>query len=221
MRTSSTVLPTLSVSPRRARPSMPLRGLLAAGLALLLSACAVGPDYHRPDISLGQTFKHEEGWKLAAPQDDLPRGAWWANYQDPVLNQLMEQIEASNLTLEQSRAQIRQAQASLGSTRSAGFPSLDASSSATRSSNNNSNNTGTSSRSSTATQYSLSLGVSWELDLWGRVARGVEAAEASMQASMANLATTRLGLQAALARNYFQLRVMDEEKRLLEETIKL
>lgn len=221
MRTSSTVLPTLSVSPRRARPSMPLRGLLAAGLALLLSACAVGPDYHRPDISLGQTFKHEEGWKLAAPQDDLPRGAWWANYQDPVLNQLMEQIEASNLTLEQSRAQIRQAQASLGSTRSAGFPSLDASSSATRSSNNNSNNTGTSSRSSTATQYSLSLGVSWELDLWGRVTRGVEAAEASMQASMANLATTRLGLQAALARNYFQLRVMDEEKRLLEETIKL
>lgn len=198
----------------------PRRGLMTGGLALVLSACAVGPDYQRPALSLGETFKHEEGWKLASPQDDVPRGTWWAPYQDPVLNQLMEQIETSNLTLEQVRAQIRQAQASLGSTRSAQYPSIDASSSATRSGNGG-NNAGTANRSSSSTQYSLSAGVSWEVDLWGRVARGVEAAEANLQASVASLATTRLSLQATLARNYFQLRILDEEKRLFEETIKL
>ncbi|WP_420223643.1 efflux transporter outer membrane subunit [Pigmentiphaga litoralis] len=250
MKQPLTVAPRSIVNARVLRPSRPATLNLLAGLTLaaLLAGCAVGPDYHRPTAPTGIEFKETEGWKAAQPSDDITRGAWWEIYNDPVLNRLMPQVEAANQTLAQSEAQYRQAIAVLRGTRAAELPTLSGNVSATRSGNGVSSGTTTtttgtgvgtgvgtgtgtgtgttiistpSSSSSIRNQFSTSLSASWEVDLWGRIRRGVEADSASVQASAANLAAARLSAQSTLARNYFQLRVMDEQKRLLEATIKV
>lgn len=205
-------------------------GVLA--LAGLLSACAVGPDYVRPTAIVGTHFKAAEGWKAAEPADTQPRGSWWQIYDDPELDQLMVQVDAANQTLAQAEAQYRQAAAALRGTRAAQLPTLSANTSATRSGSGGSGNTIITGADGTATsisggsssvrnQFNANLNASWELDLWGRIRRSIEAGDASLQASAANLANARLSAKSTLATSYFQLRVLDEQKRLLDATIKI
>ncbi|OZI77991.1 efflux transporter outer membrane subunit [Bordetella genomosp. 12] len=192
--------------------------VLPLALAALLAGCAVGPDYQRPDIDVGTAFKDAPqtvpGWQQAQPADSAVRGQWWSIYGDPVLDGLMQQLNAANQTIAQAEANYRQAQALVGTARAGFFPTVGAASGLTRSGG------GTSSGSTTVgNQYSLSGSVSWEPDLWGRVRRELESSRASEAASAADLASTRLSAQAALAQNYLQVRVLDEQKRLLEATV--
>lgn len=192
-----------------------------AGIALccaLLGACAVGPDYRRPAIDVGAAYKEGQGqvpgWTPAQPRDTADRGAWWQVYGDATLDGLMERLNASNLSVAQAEANYRQAQALVQGARAGFFPIVGANAGATRS--------GAGSRAGATgvtNQYSLGGTVSWEADLWGRVRRDVEASRAEAEASLADLAGTRLSAQAALTQNYFQLRVLDEQKRLLETTV--
>src|SRR5690606_30353638 len=192
-----------------------------AGIALccaLLGACAVGPDYQRPAIDVGGAYKEGQdqvpGWTPAQPRDTADRGAWWQVYGDATLDGLMERLNASNLSVAQAEANYRQAQALVQGARAGFFPTVGANAGATRS--------GAGSRAGgtgVANQYNLGGSVSWEADLWGRVRRDVEASRAEAEASLADLAGTRLSAQAALTQNYFQLRVLDEQKRLLESTV--
>ncbi len=197
-----------------------LRGS-AALLCLALSACAVGPDYQRPAIDVGVGYKEGQeqvpGWKPAHPRDDAQRGQWWTVYGDPVLDGLMRQLNTANQDVAVAEANYRQAQALVQGARAGFFPTIGASAGVTRS-GGGSGGSGTGG-SSVGNQYSLTGTVSWEADVWGRLRRGLEASRASAQASAADLAATRLSSQAALAQNYFQLRVQDEQKRLLEATI--
>lgn len=196
---------------------------------LLLSACAVGPDYVRPAQDMGATYKAADmpGWTPAQPGDHLPRGAWWDVYGDPILNDLMARLEAGNQSVAQAEANYRAAIAVLRNTRSALYPSVDLSANASRSgsgrSSGSSGTTGTGTTFSGAggpsNQYTLQGSVTWELDLWGRVRRGVQADEASAVASAATLAATRLSQQSVLAQTYFQLRVTDELRVLFERTL--
>src|SRR5690606_35609444 len=81
----------------------------AVASALLLGACAVGPDYVRPEVAQPAAFKEANGWKTAQPNDAALRGNWWEIYGDPLLNSLQEQVNTSNLSLAQAEAAYRQA----------------------------------------------------------------------------------------------------------------
>jgi len=83
--------------------------LLSLALCGLLSACAIGPDYKRPQATTPAQYKEATGWRQAQPSDSLARGAWWELYGDPVLNDLVTKLNSGNQTVAQSEAQFRQA----------------------------------------------------------------------------------------------------------------
>ncbi|MDP9509676.1 efflux transporter outer membrane subunit [Pseudomonas protegens] len=212
------------VSPLSAQRLAMARGSRALSLGLcvaLLSACAIGPDYQRPQVAEPVQYKEAQGWRQANPSDALARGAWWELYGDTQLNGLIEKLNNSNQSVAQSEAQYRQAQALVRSSRGAFFPSVDLSAGKTRASQGTgSSNSGLSSSSSGIRDtYNTQLGVSWEADIWGKLRRGLEANQASAEASFADLAAMRLSQQSELVQNYLQLRVIDEQKRLLEATV--
>ncbi|MDP0947285.1 RND transporter, partial [Klebsiella pneumoniae] len=88
----------------------------------LLSACAIGPDYKRPDVTEPVQFKEAQGWRQATPSDSLARGAWWELYGDRQLNDLVVRLNNANQTVAQAEARFRQAQAQVRSARGAFFP---------------------------------------------------------------------------------------------------
>lgn len=195
---------------------------LSLGLCvLLLSACAIGPDYQRPEVAEPAQYKAAEGWRQASPSDALARGAWWELYGDTQLNGLVAQLNSANQSVAQAEAQYRQAQALVRSSRGAFFPSVDLSAGKTRASQGTGSSSSALSSSSSGIRdtYNTQLGVSWEADIWGKLRRGLEANEGSAEASFADLAAMRLSQQSELVQNYLQLRVIDEQKRLLQDTV--
>ncbi|MDI2589901.1 efflux transporter outer membrane subunit [Pseudomonas sp. N3-W] len=196
--------------------------LLSLSLCVaMLSACAVGPDYHRPQTAAPVQYKEAEGWRQANPSDSLARGAWWELYGDRQLNGLIEKLNNANQTVAQAEARYRQSQALVSSARAAFYPTVDLSAGKTRSSQGagSSSSSLSSSASGIRDTYNTQLGVSWEADVWGKLRRGLEANKASAQASFADLAAMRLSQQSELVQNYLQLRVIDQQKRLLEATV--
>jgi NodT family efflux transporter outer membrane factor (OMF) lipoprotein len=184
---------------------------MIATVALTLSACAVGPDYVRPQAAAPAHLKEAQGWQPARPADAVPRGAWWKVFGDADLDALMPQAAAANQNLAAAQARYRQATATSAQARAALFPTLGASASATRGSGSASAPTGTTD--------AVQLTASWELDLWGRVRRSVESGNASAEASAADLAAAQLSVQAAIAQNYFALRVADAQQALFAEAV--
>ncbi len=211
---NSTHLLFLSLSPQKRRG--PGRGVASAILLTLgLAACAVGPDYQRPSIDTPAAYKEATAdWKPASPRDEVPRGKWWTVFKDEQLNALVEQVALNNQNVAAASAQYRQALALLDSTRAAEFPTLSANLSDTRG-RGLASDTGGGVRNATR----LSLTANWELDVWGRIRRGVEANEASAAAAGADLQAALLSAQATLAQSYLQLRVVDAQSRLLEQTL--
>ncbi|ARP87995.1 efflux transporter outer membrane subunit [Bordetella genomosp. 9] len=207
----------------RRQPATPLRLLSSLILCGALGACAVGPDYVRPAVDVGTQYKEGQddtpGWRPARPSDAAERGAWWRIYQDPVLDDLMNRLDAANLDIAQAEANYRQAQALVRGARSAFFPTVGVGAGVTRSGSSAGTGSGTGGGSTVVNAYSLTGTVSWEADLWGSVRRSVEASRAGAQASAADLAAARLSAQSTLAQTYFQLRVLDEQERLLRETV--
>ena len=186
-------------------------------LALALVGCAVGPDYLRPDATVSDAYKEATGWKVAEPQDESNRGNWWEIFGDPQLSVLIESINISNQNVRLAEAQFRQAQAVAAQSRAALFPTLDANASITRSRSPTGLIGGTTA-GRIINNRSVGLSSSWELDLWGGLRRALESSAAGAQASAADLAAARLSAQAELASDYFQLRVLDAQKQLLDDT---
>lgn len=192
-----------------------------------LTGCVVGPNYHQPaPPPPAPAFKElpppnppNGSWKQAQPDDAQIKGNWWELYGDPQLNTLEEKINVSNETLKaamevyfQARAQVRVERANYYPTLSAG-PSI----SRTQDSRNQANtHTITNFQFDT---FSLQGQVSWEPDLWGAVRRSVEQARANAQASAADLANVKLSLQAELASDYFQMRGLDSQEQILDNTV--
>ena len=184
----------------------------------LFGGCAVGPDYERPDAEVPQAYKEAGAWKLAQPQDEASRGKWWEIFKDPQLGALLEQVEISNQNVLASEAQFRRARSLLAASRAGYFPTVTADASIVRS-RSPSGLIGGTTAGRTITNRSATLDAGWELDLWGRVRRTVESNEANAQASAADLAAARLSAQAALASNYFLLRVLDAQKQILDDNV--
>ena len=190
--------------------------------AALLAGCSVGPDYVRPAVETPAAYKEAGNWKPARPRDDVNRGKWWEVFNDPLLNQLQEQVDISNQNLAKAEAQFRQALALLQSARAGYFPSVTGGVSPTRS---RASATTIAQPSATpisrgvVTNHNLPFQASWAPDVWGNISRAVEANEAGAQASAGDLAAARLSVQAALAQSYFQLRALDAQQLLLEDTV--
>lgn len=194
----------------------PFRFLVLALAVTGLSACALGPDYQRPELEISDHYRQVQGWKPAAPADTLERGAWWALYDDWELNALAERLNVSNQNLAAAEARYRQARALVRGARAAFYPTVSAGVEAGRASGSGSQQGLSGGRRES---FDASLGLSWQLDLWGRLRRTLEAERAGAQASQADLAAVRLSLQAELVQNYLQLRVLDEQRRLLDATL--
>ena len=212
-----------------------LRGHAALALAFLLTGCTVGPNYHRPDLSAPPPPEYKEKapttavvpppnpsggtWKQAAPSDGLLRGKWWEIYNDAQLNALEDQIAGQNQNLRAAMENYLAARDQVRIARADFYPTLTGNASADRAKVSAHRPLV---QSGAKTQYTdLQLGgqASWEPDLWGRVRRNVEAAHESAQANAADLANLDLVLHAELATDYFELRGLDSDARLLERAV--
>ena len=195
-------------------------GLVGLG-ALLLGGCMVGPDYTKPSAPMTSTFKEADGWKAAQPSDHLPRGQWWTIFDDPDLHTLAAEVATANQNLKIAEARLREARALVRFNRAALFPTISAGAGASsiRDSANQPFRPSNVSAGSSG-DLLLSLDMSYEIDLWGRVRRTVAAARHEAQATAADLETARLSLQAELAMDYFELRAADAQKQLLDESVK-
>ena len=179
------------------------RSTLTVAAALLLTGCAVGPDYTRPDAPVPAQYKQAPAapvdaygarWQSAQPADEAPTGAWWRVFQAPELDALMAQLHEHTPSIAQAEAQYRAAQALLQQAQAKLFPTLDARLDAQR----------TGSAGQRADQYSAALAASWAPDLWGGVRRSIEANDAEAQARYARLAGVRLSAEAQLATAWLQ-----------------
>jgi NodT family efflux transporter outer membrane factor (OMF) lipoprotein len=184
----------------------------------LLTGCVAGPDYRRPEVGVPAQFKEMEGWRTAQPSDALPRGLWWQMFGDEELDKLIARVELSNQNIRVAEARLRQARSLADQARSGLFPTVEASASASRNQSPSLPNQ-PSFASGPVNNFNVGLNASWELDLWGRVRRSVEAGEADFQASAEDLEAARLSAHATLTQNYLALRVADDVRRLLEATV--
>jgi len=202
--------------------------LIACLVCGALSACASGPDYVRPAFSTPAAFREEPpaGWKAAEAGDRLSKGPWWTMFGDASLNALAEQAMGASQTVEISEAAVRQARAQLQQTRATRYPTLTGGFNASLSSGSASSGSGAASALSgssgsggSSQSYRSGLDASWEPDLWGRIRRSVEAGEAQLQSAEADLENARLSVVAELASNYFDLRILDAQRQLLDDTV--
>nr|WP_051050866.1 efflux transporter outer membrane subunit [Winslowiella toletana] len=187
-------------------------------LALLVTGCAVGPDYQRPSAAVPTHYKHAAGWREATPQDDQSKGEWWTVYQDATLSNLLSQVKISNQNVAQYEAQYRQAVALAAESRADLLPTVSGTASSTRSGSQSTTTSGGSQRS-VSNSHSLQASASWELDVWGKLRRTLEENRASADASAAELANITLSAQSTLAQDYFQLRVMDQQIALYQQSV--
>ncbi|HUY03604.1 MAG TPA: TolC family protein, partial [Rhodocyclaceae bacterium] len=175
----------------------------------------MAPSYERPSTAAPAVFKEApaagSNWFPAAPADALDRGPWWQLFGDPTLSKLVEQVEVSNQNVAAAVAAYAQAQALVRQQRAALFPSLALDAGVTRG--------GGAAALGKPTSLQLGLSASWEPDVWGRLRLAVSSAQASAQASAANLAAARLSAQAALVTDYFALREADNEITLLSAAV--
>ncbi len=201
-----------------------LRSAMMPAIAtLLLAGCTLGPNYVKPEMAIPLTFKEGAPWKKAMPRDQVPRGKWWEIYGDPVLNNLEEQATAANQDLAAAFARVTQARAIARIDEADRVPRADLNATAQRS-RINIDQFGVDFSGPSGivfNYYNIPLDLSYEIDLWGRVRRAVEASRADARASEADYLSLLLSLQAELARNYFALRSLDAEIDLLQRTVEL
>jgi NodT family efflux transporter outer membrane factor (OMF) lipoprotein len=214
----------MMLSPLRARI------LVFSTAAMMISGCTVGPNYQRPTAPSAPAFKESAvpvpppnppngGWKQVAPNDSAIRPNWWEMYQDPQLNKLEEQVAVSNQTLKASYEQYMQARAAIQVFRSQYFPTLSVAPAASRdrvSANRPLHVAGT---QTTYSDLALQGQATWEPDLWGSIRRSVESQRATTQATAADLANVDLSVRSELAMDYFELRGLDTQQRLLDDTV--
>ena len=196
--------------------------LLPMGLALLFAGCTVGPKYQRASAPVPAHWDVVEPFRESAPQDALPKGEWWAVFHDDTLSSLEKDALSANQTLKVAAAHLEQARASAAIQVATQFPQLATAPSATRqrlSGNRAKVSSAIPSVPLTQSSYTLPFTVSYEADLFGRRRRSIEAAQASYQATGADLENTRLIITAELAGDYFTLRQVDTQLGILRRTV--
>jgi outer membrane protein, multidrug efflux system len=193
-----------------------------AASLFFLAGCAVGPNYHRPDVATAPAWKEQPPWRAADPKDSIPKGNWWTTFADSELDQYEAQALKSNQSIEVARYQLEQARASARITRSGLFPQLTAGISAQRSQTSAGRPTVTGiplASPTTSSDFSIPFNLTWEPDVFGGVRRSFESANASYQASAAALENVRLVITSELAVDYFSLRELDAEIAVVNSSV--
>lgn len=185
-----------------------------------LGGCAVGPNYHRPTVPTPTQYKELAGWTAAAPADATPKGDWWTEFHDPLLDQLEPQVAVSNQTVRQSYANYQEALAEVQVARSQLFPSIGVTGSVTRSGGpGNTSALATGRTTHVVNAGTLEGSASWTPDIWGKVRRQVEQNVATAQSDEATLANATLSEQTLLATTVIQLRYADSQIDLQKKTV--
>ncbi len=166
---------------------------------------------------LPPAFKENADWKSAQPADQIARGAWWQVFKEPQLDALEARIDVSNQTLRAQQARFAQARAAVAIAGAAKYPLVTATPSITA--GTQSGNRPNATVHTNTSDFLLPVDFSYEVDLWGRVRQTVLAAQATAQASAADVEFVRLSLHAELALDYFELRTLDAEQALLNDSV--
>ena len=203
------------------------RGPLTAQLTALLAcwtlaSCTVGPNYKRPTTAVPAKWQVVEPFRPAAPKDAIPKTSWWTVFQDDDLNALEDELLAANQTLKVAIAHYDQARASAAVQNATLFPTVGVAPTIGVQRYSGTRPTGTKlSLAGAVTQdnYALPFTISYEVDLVGKRRRTIEAAQASLQASAADLENIRLILTAELAADFFTLRQIDTQLALYARTV--
>jgi outer membrane protein, multidrug efflux system len=194
------------------------------GLAgcVFAGGCTVGPNYHRPAAPVPAKWDISEPWRESAPKDNLAKGEWWSVFHDDQLSALENQAIDANQTIKVAAAHLEQARASAALQIATQFPNLATAPQAERqriSGNRPPNSTIPITSAVTQNSYTLPFTVGYEVDLFGRRRRSIEAAQASYQVTAADLENVRLVITAELAGDYFTLRQLDTELGILNRTV--
>jgi multidrug efflux system outer membrane protein len=189
---------------------------------LVLSGCAVGPDYKKPDAPIAQAWKIDLGWQASQPRDGELKGAWWEIFGDAELNALQDQALKNGQTMIIAQTRVDQARAQANVAHSDFFPQIGVQAGASRnrsSADRPISNPAVQNVSIIQNDYNAAFTVSYEADLFGRVRRQAESADASAEQAQADFENTRLILTTELAADYFALRETDAEIDLLRQTL--
>ncbi len=194
---------------------------------VLLKGCDKAPKYVKPTAATPPAykeigpdyFKETNDWKFARPNDSVIRGKWWEMFNDPQLNAFEEQLNVSNQSIALADANFRAARALVKESRSQYFPTVTTSPSIIVSRQSSAATHSNVSPGRQAVNYTLPFDASWEPDFWGRIRNTVVASASEAQATAADLQNVRLSVEAELAFDYYQLRSLDAERRLLDTTI--
>ncbi len=203
---------------RAAHPWRPLT-MIATLSATCVAGCDLAPQYHVPVVNVPVRYKEASEFQQARPADILPRGAWWAVFNDPTLTALESQVDTENPTLSAALASFQRARAFAAEAKAGLFPqlSIGANPDYDRQSDNRplrGKNEPNEYLSSTITAQAT-----YEVDLWHRVANSIKAGKAAAQASAADLESLRLSLHAELAGDYALLRGFDAQTQVLTNTV--
>jgi NodT family efflux transporter outer membrane factor (OMF) lipoprotein len=186
-------------------------------LPLCVAACRTAAPEPPKLEPLPAAFKENADWKAAQPADQIPRGAWWEVFKDPQLDGLEARIDVSNDTLKAQQARFAQARAAVAIAGAAKYPLVTSTPSITA--GTQSGNRPNATVHTNTSDFILPVDFSYEVDLWGRVRQSVAAAQATAQASAADVEFVRLSLHAELALDYFALRELDAEQALLNDSV--
>jgi multidrug efflux system outer membrane protein len=188
-------------------------GAVALLLTVPLCACMVGPDYRRPDIEV------PSAWRLGATeQGEISNIAWWEQFQDPVLSNLVRTALENNKDVAIATANVDQAAAQYGIARSALFPQVSGSASAQRQRVSENTALGVAPGRAQFNDFGVNLSASFELDVWGKLRRATESARASLLASEQGKGTVMLTVVTSVASGYIQLRALDRQLEIAQRT---
>ncbi len=186
--------------------------------------CAVGPKYNRPPVEAPLAWKTIPPWAVAVPSDGLPKGAWWTIFNDSQLDGYEQQLLKANQSLAAAKDRLDRARALARVASAAFFPQMttDPSGNRTRVSGNRPLLSATPPlRPDTEYDFTVPFTLNYEADLFGRVRRTMEAANASLQSTAADLVNSQLVLTSELAADYFDLRELDAEIDVVQELVSI
>jgi multidrug efflux system outer membrane protein len=186
---------------------------------LALAGCTVGPKYHQPVPPVPANFK--EGGTPDSGTPEIAYSDWWRVFNDAELDRLEQQADRANQDIKLAVARVDQAEAGAKYARSFLFPtiSLGASASRTREAQDRPNNGTANGLAATFNDFQLPAFLSYEIDAWGRVRHSIESANATEQATAADLRFVRLAVEADVAMDYYSLRETDAERQVLDSTV--
>jgi multidrug efflux system outer membrane protein len=196
--------------------------LFAMSAFAFAAGCTVGPKYQRATAPVPAKWDVAEPWRESTPKDALAKGEWWSVFHDDELSALEKQALDANQTIKVSEAHLWQARATAAIQVATLFPTLSTSPSVERqriSGNRPANSNFPVSKPVSQSNYILPFTAGYEVDLFGQRRRSIEAAQASYQASAADLENVRLVITAELAGDYFTLRQLDSEIGILNRTV--